>query len=211
MPDDRRFETSLFVNCPFDRDYLRLAQALIFTVLYCGIEPRISSEEVDSGQVRIEKIRQLIRSCRYSIHDISRMEPLRPGDLPRFNMPFELGLDLGCRYYGDESLATKQCLILEKERYRYQQVLSDISGHDIRAHEGNPERLVLEVRNWLRGVKKQPLPSGNEVWERYNVFWEHLEELFVQGRYSKTDIEALEAVEYIAYIKEWLASTSGTI
>lgn len=131
--EESQFEGSVFINCPFDSEYRLLAQALIFTVLECGLEPRIASERVDSGQVRMEKIRELIRSCRFSIHDISRIEPLRRGDLPRFNMPFELGLDLGSRYYGDADLATKQCLILEREQYRYQRVLSDIAGHDIRA------------------------------------------------------------------------------
>jgi hypothetical protein len=208
--EDGPFESSLFVNCPFDRDYLPLAQALIFTVLECGLQPRISSERVDSGQVRMEKIRHLIRSCQYSIHDISRMEPLRPEDLPRFNMPFELGLDLGCRFYGDESLSTKQCLILEKERYRYQQVLSDISGNDIRAHESNPERLVLEVRNWLRVVTGRTLTSGSDVWNRYNLFWNRLQNFFARGRFSERDIEALEMAEYIAFIKKWQVRGLGS-
>lgn len=205
-----RFDNSLFVNCPFDRDYLPLAQALIFTVLESGLEPRISSERADSGEVRIEKIRDLIRSCQYSIHDISRMETLRPEDLPRFNMPFELGLDLGCRYYGDESLSNKQCLILEKERYRYQQVLSDISGNDIRAHESDPERLVLEVRNWLRVVTGRTLLSGSGVWNRYNLFLNHLQSFFASNRYSERDMEALEMAEYIDFINEWLVRAPGS-
>lgn len=157
------FESSLFINCPFDNGYLPLLRPLLFVVLECGFQPRLASEEADSGQVRVEKIRDLISSCRYSIHDISRMEALHPGDDPRFNMPFELGLDLGCRYYGASRLRTKRCLILEKERYRYQRVLSDISGHDIRAHAGNPEVLMIEVRNWLRVATRQSLPSGNSL------------------------------------------------
>ncbi|MEA2602667.1 MAG: hypothetical protein QOF89_3659 [Acidobacteriota bacterium] len=205
--EESQFEGSVFINCPFDPEYRLLAQALIFTVLECGLEPRIASERVDSGQVRVEKIRDLIRSCQFSIHDISRIEPLRRGDLPRFNMPFELGLDLGCRYYGDAGLATKQCLILEREQYRYQRVLSDIAGHDIRAHESDPQRLVLEVRNWLRVAKGRVLPSGNEVWERHNLFLDHLPTIFVLGRYSEKDIAALEVAEYIGFIKGWIAET----
>jgi hypothetical protein len=207
LEEESQFEGSVFINCPFDPEYRPLAQALIFTVLECGLEPRIASERVDSGQVRMEKIRELIRSCRFSIHDISRIEPLRRGDLPRFNMPFELGLDLGCRYYGETGLATKQCLILEREQYRYQRVLSDIAGHDIRAHGSNPQHLILEVRNWLRVAKGRALPSGNDVWESHNLFLDHLPTIFVLGRYSEKDIAALEVTEYISFIKGWIAET----
>jgi hypothetical protein len=85
-----RFDRSLFINCPFDPEYLPLLQSLIFTVLECGLEPRLALDGADSGEARVYKIRNLIRSCRFSIHDISRIEPLRDGDLPRFNMMIEV-------------------------------------------------------------------------------------------------------------------------
>jgi hypothetical protein len=197
------FESSLFINCPFDRDYLPLLHSLIFVVFECGFQPRLASEQADSGRVRVEKIRDLIRSCRYSIHDISRMEALHPGDGPRFNMPFELGLDLGCRYYGAPRLREKQCLILERERYRYQRALSDISGNDIRAHSGDPEMLIVEVRNWLRVVTDKVLPSGNNLWQRFNLFRTYLARMLGQLRFSERDVEVLEMVEYMGFIRDW--------
>ena len=197
------FERSLFINCPFDAEYLPFLQLLIFTVLECGLEPRIALEQADSGEARFYKIRDLIRSCRFSIHDISRIEPLREGDLPRFNMPFELGLDLGGRYYGAGRLANKQCLILERERYRYQKVLSDLSGHDIRAHGGDLATLVTEVRNWLKVATRQTLPSGNHIWKRYSRFQRDLEITFKLRRYSSRDIKFLEMVEYMEFIRDW--------
>jgi hypothetical protein len=133
MPTDPAgFEQSVFLNCPYDKEYRPFLRALTFTVLECGFVPRLASDEDDSGVARVEKIKTLIPSCRFSVHDISRMEPLASGDLPRFNMPFELGLDLGCRFYGGGALATKRCLILERDPHRYKAVLSDISGNDIR-------------------------------------------------------------------------------
>ena len=36
----------------------------------------------------------------YSIHDLSRMEPLKTNDYPRFNMPFECGIDLSAHPHG---------------------------------------------------------------------------------------------------------------
>jgi len=193
------FARNVFINCPFDAEYLRLAQDLIFTVLDCGFEPRIASERADSGQARIEKIRDLIRSCRLSIHDISRMEPLQTGDLPRFNMPFELGLDLG--------LTTKQCLVLEKDRHRYQRVLSDLSGNDVRAHGGDPECLVLEVRNWLRVTVSRKLPSSSQIWQRLNLFRDEFGLTLRQFGYSARDIASLEMAEYIQFVKDWQDAT----
>lgn len=202
------FESSLFINCPFDPDYVPLLHSLIFVVFECGLQPRLASEQADSGGVRIDKIRELIRSCRYSIHDISRIESLHARDEPRFNMPFELGLDLGCRYYGAPRLRDKRCLILEKERYRYQRVLSDISGNDIRAHGSDPRVLMGEVRNWLRVVTDKPLPSGESLWASFSLFMTYLDDILGQRQYSERDIEALEFVEYVGFIREWKSSAA---
>jgi len=199
------FESSLFINCPFDREYVPLLQSLVFVVFECGLQPRLASDQADSGRARIDKIRDLIRSCRYSVHDISRIEALHSGDEPRFNMPFELGLDLGCRYYGAPRLQDKQCLILEKERYRYQRVLSDISGNDIRAHGGDPKVLMSEVRNWLRVVTDKILPSTESLWGRFNLFRIDLPRMLDELGFSERDVEALEIVEYIGFIKSWKA------
>jgi hypothetical protein len=200
------FESSLFINCPFDREYVPLLHSLVFAVFDCGLQPRLASEQADSGRVRIDKIRELIRSCRYSVHDISRIEARHPGDEPRFNMPFELGLDLGCRYYGAPRLRDKQCLILEKERYRYQRVLSDISGNDIRAHGDDPKVLMSEIRNWLRVVTGKDLPSGDSLWRRFNLFRIHLTRMLGELRFSERDVQALEIVEYMGFIKDWKVS-----
>jgi hypothetical protein len=38
------FSRSVFVNCPFDSEYLPLLRPLLFTVIYVGFVPRIASE-----------------------------------------------------------------------------------------------------------------------------------------------------------------------
>jgi hypothetical protein len=91
------FEKNIFINCPFDDEYRPLLRAMLFTVIYCGLTPRIATERADSGEVRIRKIVELMKESKFSVHDISRIEPLKRGDLPRFNMPFELGMELGLR------------------------------------------------------------------------------------------------------------------
>jgi len=120
---EQRYRQSVFINCPFDNQYWPLFEALVFTVIACGFEPRCALEELDSGTVRLEKILRMIRSCRLAVHDLSRVE-LSRRSLPRFNMPFELGLDIGCRQFGRRRFGSKRMLILDSKRHRYQAFIS---------------------------------------------------------------------------------------
>lgn len=207
MTQVAEFERSVFLNCPFDEDYRPLLRAQLFTILACGFVPRLASERADTGEVRLGKILELVASCRFSIHDLSRSEPLKPDDLPRFNMPFELGLDLGCRHFGTKQASEKQLLALEKERFRYQKVLSDLAGCDIRAHDNSPEVLVQQVRGWLFVTTRLPLPSGGQIWEWLNRFEVGLSTQLIQLRYSESEIHNLEVAEYLAFVERWLKTT----
>ena len=157
------FARNVFVNCPFDRDFYPLLRPLLFTIIYLGLKPRIALEDVDSGQSRIDKIVALIASSKYAIHDLSRIKAQKAGDLFRLNMPFELGIDVGCRLFGSRLRAGKKCLVLEAEPYRYNAAISDLSGSDISYHGNEPDRIVGAVRNWLQnvcGLKKPPGPAA---------------------------------------------------
>ena len=118
------FDRNVFINCPFDDEYLRLLRPLLFTVIYLGFNPRIALETLDSAEPRIQKIFGLIRQSRYGIHDLSRIQAEEVGEYYRFNMPFELGLDIGCIRFKGGKWSRKKCLILEAERYRYKAALS---------------------------------------------------------------------------------------
>lgn len=143
------YDDSVFINCPFDDQYRSLFQALIFAVHACGLISRSALEVDDGAEVRIDKIARIIGECRHSIHDISRVEGDPGSGLPRMNMPFELGLFIGARRYGGAQHRKKTCIIFDRERYRYQQFLSDIAGQDIRAHNGDPAEVIRAVRNAL--------------------------------------------------------------
>lgn len=163
---------SVFINCPFDGEYLPFFRAIVFTVARCGFRVRCALDVIDSGGTRIAKIEQLIEECPLGIHDISRTE-LNPAGLPRFNMPLELGLFLGAKRYGDATQKRKRCLVLDRERYRYQQFMSDISGQDIEAHGNDVHVLIAKVRSFLNSiVRGQPLPSGAVIAEDYQLFTE---------------------------------------
>ena len=204
------FEENVFINCPFDPEYKQLLRVMLFAVINCGLKPRIAMERDDSGEERINKIKELIRCSMYSIHDISRMEPLKPGDLPRFNMPFELGLDLGCRTYGKGKLTAKKCLILEKERYRYLKVISDISGNDIRAYNGDELNLIREIRNWIRTTTSKRVPAAKMIWEAFNVFFNFFLANCREKGYDHDDIEQMPITEYIYFVEEWFGAQIST-
>lgn len=196
------FDRSVFINCPFDADYRPLLQALLFLLLECGLRPRIASETSDSGEVRIDKIRRMIRESRYSIHDICRIETTE--SLPRFNMPFELGMDVGSREYGDGRLQTKRSLILDKEPYRYQKFLSDIAGQDIKSHKGQPEELIRQVRNWIVStIPGSEAPRASRVWQRYLDFRLILDVELPKDGYTAEDISGMPFREYIDTVRRW--------
>ena len=118
------FDTNVFINCPFDREYAPILQAILFCVVFAGLNPRIATERGDSGENRLDKIRGLIEESRWSIHDLSRCQAREAGEFYRLNMPFELGIDWGCRHYFGKGREAKRFLILEEKPYRFQAALS---------------------------------------------------------------------------------------
>jgi hypothetical protein len=98
VPLDPDFDRNVFINCPFDPVFAPMFEAIVFCIHALGFQARCALERLDSSQVRIQKIIQLIRMSRYSIHDLSRTELDDIHGLPRFNMPLELGIDLGCKH-----------------------------------------------------------------------------------------------------------------
>lgn len=118
-------DKDVFINCPFSPDYEEFFQAIVFTVVRSGYTPRCARENDDGGEARIEKICRIIGECRYGVHDISNTEQDAASGLPRFNMPLELGLFLGARNFGPKR-SGKKALIFDRQKYRYQQFISDI-------------------------------------------------------------------------------------
>jgi len=195
---------NVFINCPFDNDYFKLLKPLLFTLVYIDLKPQIS-ETSDSGQVRLLKIKDLIKDSQYSIHDLSRMDPLKSGTLPRFNMPFECGIDFGIKLSDPQKYGAKRFLILEKERYRYQKVISDISGNDIKAHKNDPEQVIKVVRDWFK-PNKNNIPWHKEIWLAYNEFEYDYEQILKEDDYDPKDINSLTFSDVIEYITAWITA-----
>lgn len=146
-------------------------RAITFAVVDCGYSPRSAQEIDDSGDIRLHKIQNIIDSSMYGIHDISNMQLDTNSGLPRFNMPLELGIFLGAKRYGQGRQKKKRTLILDQERYRYQSAISDISGQDIKSHNGEEESAIRCVRDFLRSTSpRKGLPGAAYITQRYRNF-----------------------------------------
>ena len=202
-----QYETSVFVNCPFDDAYRDLFQALVFAIHDCGYVVRCALELQDGSQVRIDKIALIIAECRLGIHDISRTQLDPDTALPRFNMPFELGMFVGAKRYGRAEQKRKNGLILDTDRYRYQKFISDIAGQDISAHGGDPNRVIRVVRDWLSDSSPASLllPSGSVIASRFRHFQKELPESCALLNLRPDE---LTFNDYVIQVEQWLRLNS---
>lgn len=123
-------------------------------------------------------------------------------------MPLELGLFLGARRFGSKDDKIKSCLILDSDRYRYQQFCSDIAGQDIQSHDASPDTAVRVVRNWLRNNSPGTnviIPGGSAMVERFRLFQS---ELPLLCRELRLDRDELVFNDYTTLIAEWLKENS---
>ncbi|MGH9607306.1 MAG: hypothetical protein ACRD3N_16590 [Terracidiphilus sp.] len=140
---------AVFLNIPYDEEFRSLYIAYIVGLYQLGLVPHIASE-VPGGARRLDRILALIKSCRYSIHDLSRVEvSVAPTATPRFNMPLELGMTITWAHL-KPSLHT--WFVWESEPYRLQRSTSDLNGTDAYIHGGTAEGVLSELCNafWRR-------------------------------------------------------------
>ena len=195
---------SVFINCPFDDKYRPLFRAMVFTTIVCGYTPRCALDATDGGEVRLSKIAKLIEACDWAIHDISRVEVVA-GDLPRFNMPLELGVHLGAKLFGDMRQRRKRALILDADKHRYDQILSDISGQDIESHAGNIDDMIGCVRNWLSEHRPDNTPPLRGVAVLQREFARFKTEVVALLKTAELDkLSRLTHSDYVFAVRLWL-------
>lgn len=178
---------------------------MLFCVVYLGFSPRIATESNDSGAIRLDRIRSLIEAAKYSIHDLSRCQASQAGEHYRLNMPFELGLDYGCRQYFGSGRDKKRILILEEKSYRYQAAISDLAGCDIQSHAGDYQKVVRKVRNWLVSEAGIEAEGAARILGAYADFQEWYYERQLAAGFSDEDIQDYPTSELLTAMKEWIA------
>jgi len=180
---------AVFINCPFDAAYRPLLRSMCFTILLCSYVPRCALDFSDSGESRFHKILGLIVECGLSIHDISRIELDSASKLPRFNMPLELGADLGLRIKGPAKQRDRRLLILDTEPHRYDITTSDLSGQDIEAHGDSESTMIAKVRDWLNAGHDgpEPLPGADSIEADYRAYLELVPAIIEEARLDPYD------------------------
>jgi hypothetical protein len=144
----------VFLNIPYDKKFERLFLAYIAGISAFGMVPHATLEIPDSSR-RLDKILRLERRCKYSVHDLSRVEldRMKPRT-PRFNMPFELGL---CVADAKGQAAKRQnWFVFESHDNRLDKSLSDLKGTDARIHGGRVRGVFGELCNVFVRSGRQP-------------------------------------------------------
>lgn len=197
----RAEDRQVFINCPYDRAYKAVFDAIVFAVHDCGFQARFAAQEV-GARSRLDRIVRMIDECPLSIHDISRVELTGTRtQLPRFNMPFEAGLAYGRhrRTPNEHDL-----LLIDTDPHRYHQSISDASGLDIQAYNRPATTVIGCVRRFL-DTRADDVPGQDYITRRYERFRKNLRK--ATGRHSVTMAEVGQwdyAKKLQALMVEWI-------
>lgn len=205
--DISAIQDNVFINCPFSDDYKPLFHSIVFCVLACGFRPRTAQEAGDAGDIRLDKIIRLIKDSTYSIHDLSAVELDGVNHLPRFNMPFELGLVIGFKKIAKGGYAARPILVMERAAYTAQKCLSDIAGQDLKPHSGSVSNVIKIVRAWLlQESKRTNIPGHGRVQATFDEFSKALPRLCADGHLDAAEIGY---PDFVMLSQQWLVEQNA--
>src|ERR1700730_8959040 len=174
-PRRRRERYSVFLNIPYDSAFENLYLAYIAGLSAFGLIPR-ATLEIPTSQRRLERILRLIEECGYSIHDLSRVQlDGRAPRVPRFNMPFELGLAVSQNAFNRR----QRWYVCEAVQYRVNKSLSDLDGTDVRIHGGTIRGVFAALADVF--VMKNRQPSAQKMYQIYLVLRRNLPRIMRQA------------------------------
>jgi hypothetical protein len=153
----------VFLNVPYDKKFEKLFLAYICGTAALDLTPR-TTLEIPKSSDRLDKLLNLIQSCEYSIHDLSRvqLDQSHPRT-PRFNMPFKLGLAVAWSRISKNH--EHQWFVCESVAHRLQKSLSDLNGVDPKIHYGRVGGVFGELRNMF--TRPGLHPSVQQMWTIY--------------------------------------------
>ena len=188
---------AVFLNIPYDDRFRSLYLAYIVGLVHLGFVPRVTLG-LPGGTRRLDKIFEEIQSCRYSIHDLSRVGLDRNPAFttPRFNMPFELGLAVAWEKFNP---AKHTWFVFEAKAYRVQQSLSDLNGTDVLIHGGQVSGVMRELSNAFRRPRNQP--TVPDMMSTFNIVSRRLEKIMAAaGAESLFEARAFQDLCYEAKV-----------
>lgn len=196
----RDYDRNVFINCAFDSNFVDFFRAIVFTVHSCGFIARCALETGNRDGVRIDKIVKIIEQCRYGIHDLSSTELTEESPLPRYNMPYELGVFMGCKSFGDRIQKKKDFLVLDQIPHRYKRLISDLAGYDFPSYN-NINSIIEAVRNWLAENTTKKIPGPQFHIERFLRFLEDFPVLCESMHHTPASISFKD---YYALVSVWI-------
>jgi len=155
-------EDYVFLNLPYDTAFERLYLAYIVGISAFRLFPHTTLEIPESTR-RLDRIQGLLHECRYSIHDLSRVQVSRTAPrAPRFNMPFELGLAVS---WSSLNRGHHSWFVCDSVPYRILKSMSDLGGTDINIHEGTVQGVMRELCNMF--VRRSVRPDVTHLMKTY--------------------------------------------
>jgi hypothetical protein len=148
---------AVFLNIPYDDRFQRLYLAYIVGLTELGLTPT-ATLAIPGDVTRLDRIFELIKTCSFSVHDLSRVELDRnPPPTPRFNMPLELGLAIAWAKLNPD---LQTWFVCESINRRAQKSISDLSGTDVNIHDGTPRGVMRELTNaFVRPTGETTVPQ----------------------------------------------------
>jgi hypothetical protein len=140
----------VFLNYPFDSQYLKIADALNFAVVAAGLLPVCALDLTTPDRPRLEMLVDAISNCHYSAHDLSRAQGEEDANFARMNMPIEMGLALYPALHSQRH--DHRCAFFVATPNDYKRFASDLAGLDPQIHNGNDYTALALMYEWLRGV-----------------------------------------------------------
>ncbi len=142
-----------FLNIPYDKQFENLYVAYVVGLTAHGLKP-LATLGFPRDARRLERIFQLIQGCRFSVHDISRIElDRKPPRSPRFNMPFELGLAVAWALLNARQHVWIGC---DAVPHRPLKSLSDLNGTDFHIHEATVGGVMRALCNAFVSRSERP-------------------------------------------------------
>ena len=190
--------SDVFINLPFDSDYEPLFLAMIAGLISLGLNPR-SVVQISGSKDRLRRLVEIIQECPFSVHDLSRVQRSGKGPfrVPRFNMPFELGLAAAVSITA--SGAIRQWRVIEGVRHRVGHSCSDVDGYNAEIHGGTVRGMFESLSNIFPDPPKAPLTDIIDmfwVYRRLRRFRKRLpRNIFAASPFKRLVLTAVALVE----------------
>jgi hypothetical protein len=141
--------SGIFLNIPYAKRYSNVEIAIIATVTAYDMTPHMARERTRM-EVRVQKIVELMLTCRFGLTDLSYMR--------RMNMPLELGMLLA---FGKETFVTTN------QQYAALKTVSDLNFCDIHHHGNTISGLISGLSRWIEQNCSQKRLTTKTLIQRY--------------------------------------------